>query len=110
MIRSSAKRLGFMVYPSRGEGLYPVLQEFAGLGLHGARAPLIRQPAIKAEIRVSHRIERERRFNAPTPLYTEIIGKLSAIEEFEHTIRQRSSVVARHKKSRLPFQDQFRSA
>src|ERR1700746_3538287 len=77
---------------------------------HGARAPLTRQPAIKAEIRVSHRIERERCFNTPTPLYTEILGKLSVIEEFEHTIRQRSSVVARHKKSRLPFQDQFRSA
>jgi hypothetical protein len=25
------KRLGVMVHPSRGEGLYPFLEEFAGL-------------------------------------------------------------------------------
>ena len=28
------KRLVCMVYPSRGEGLYPVLEEFAGLRPH----------------------------------------------------------------------------
>src|SRR5437867_7213511 len=75
-----------------------------------ARAPLLRKPAIKAEICVSHRIERERCFNTPTPFHTEMIGKLSVIEEFEHTIGQNSGVVARHKKSRLAVQDQLSSA
>jgi hypothetical protein len=70
----------------------------------------MRYSPIKAEIRVSHRIERERCFNTPTPFHTETIGKLSVIEQFEHTIGQNSGVVARHKKSRLPLQDQFRSA
>jgi hypothetical protein len=110
MICSSVNRIGFMSIPLRGDGRYPFLEEMAGLRLHVARAPLIRQPAIKAEICVSHRIERERRFNTPTPFHTEMISKLSVIEEFEHTIGQNSGVVARHKKSRLSFQDQFRSA
>jgi hypothetical protein len=70
----------------------------------------MRYSPIKAEIRVSHRIERERCFNTPTPFHTETIGKLSVIEQFEHTIGQNSGVVARHKKSRLSVQDQFRSA
>jgi hypothetical protein len=40
IICSSVKRLGFMVYPSRGEGLYPVLQSLRGSG-YMARAPLL---------------------------------------------------------------------
>jgi hypothetical protein len=31
MICSSVNRLGFMVHPFKGDGLYPFLEEFAGL-------------------------------------------------------------------------------
>jgi hypothetical protein len=65
----------------------------------------IRHLPIETEIRVGHGVERECCFDPPTPLHAEFIGKLTIVEESQHTIGQQVSVVARHKKSRLAFQN-----
>src|SRR5262249_15805260 len=72
-----------------------------------SRGPSVHQFSIEAGIRVRHRIERECRFNTPTPFHAEFMGEPTIIEELEHTIGQASNVVARHKKSCLSFQDQL---